>query len=691
MSDGVVGGELRRLSTEQSRPELADLDLQSPQRLVELMCADLGRVTDAVSEAQTEIGRVVDEVATRMERGGRLIYIGAGTAGRLGMLDAAEAGPTFNVDAGQVVGILAGGPVAWSVPVENAEDDDAQGAAEILALHVSADDSVIAIAASGRTPYVIGAIEAARSAGALTVALVCNPDSPAAAAAELAIEALVGPEIIAGSTRLNAGTAQKVILNIISTTVMVRLGKTYGPLMVDLRATNEKLRDRATGIVTEITGASPGDARAALEASDWKPKTAALMLVGGIDRESAEGELTRCRGHLRPALSALTEPEPMSRGKAQGVALRLGVSAAFVAGSLVPGDVSIRDGRIEALGLPGHGEGIAIPGLIDAQVNGYAGIDVLEADIDQLREIGSELLRDGVSAYQPTLITAAEDETIAAIKRISSLGAHAAGRAGAAVIGIHLEGPFLSPTRAGAHPPEHLRLPDVRVLERLLNAGPVRMVTLAPELPGAIDLIELCVNRGVRVSLGHSEADAGAAASAVRAGASSVTHLFNAMAPISARVPGLAGFALSSPDCAIQLIADGVHVSDDLVKLAFTVGRGRCSLVSDAIAAAALGDGSYHLGPVGVEVRDAVARREDGTLAGSTASLATGLARLRELDIDPMEALSAVCEQPARLLGEERYGRLRRGGPATLVVVDEQHRVKRVLSDGREVEPRSLG
>jgi len=299
------GRTLGRLSTEQARPELADLDLLSASELVALMCAEARRVPDAVSEVQGAIATTVEAVVARMQRGGRLIYVGAGTAGRVGMLDAAEAGPTFNTEPGQVVGVLAGGTDAWVTPVENAEDDGDQGAAEIRSLSVSERDTVIGVAASGRTPYVLGALEAAHRAGALTVAVVCNAESPVAAAAAIAIEALVGPEVIAGSTRLNAGTAQKVILNIISTSVMVRLGKTYGPLMVDVRATNAKLRDRAARIVTAITGASDERARDALEAADWKPKVAATMLLGEVDRPRAEAELDRHQGRLRPALASL--------------------------------------------------------------------------------------------------------------------------------------------------------------------------------------------------------------------------------------------------------------------------------------------------------------------------------------------------------------------------------------------------
>jgi N-acetylmuramic acid 6-phosphate etherase/N-acetylglucosamine-6-phosphate deacetylase len=677
-------GRLRGLATEQARPELAELDLLTSAELVALMCADVDRVPEAVAAAQPSIALAVDAIVARMERGGRLIYVGAGTAGRVGMLDAAEAGPTFNVEPGQVVGVLAGGPQAWSVPAENAEDDADRGAAEVASLAVAERDVLVGIAASGRTPFVLGAVEAANVAGALTVALVCNRDSPLAGVAQLAIEVIVGPEVIAGSTRLNAGTAQKVVLNIISTTTMVRLGKTYGPLMVDLRATNAKLRDRATRIVCEITGREPADARAALEQAGWRSKVAAVMLAGSVGRDRAVAELERHGGRLRPALLALAEPRgPETRASVPGAGRRLGVAAAVIDGRLVPGDVEVRGGEIEAFGLGGPGRGIAIPGLVDAQVNGYAGVDVLAADGDELVALGRALLRDGVRAYQPTLITAPEEDTIAALRRIASLpaGPHDA----AIVVGVHLEGPFLSPERAGAHPREHLRAPDVGLLERLLDAGPVRTVTLAPELPGALDLIATCVRRGVTVWLGHGQPQAAEVIRALDAGASAVTHLFNAMAPVSARAAGLAGTALARTDCAIQLIADGVHVADELVRLAFAAAPGRCSLVSDAISAAGLPDGSYPLGPVTVEVTGHVARRPDGTLAGSVVGLAGGLEQLHRIGIEPAEAIAAVTERPARILGEPSRGRLWRGGPADIVVVGEGHELQRVIAGGVEL------
>ena len=686
MTEAHDGEELGGLSTEQPRPELTDLDLLSAEQLVSLMCSDVHRVPDAVAAAEASIARAVEGVVAHLARGGRLIYVGAGTAGRIGMLDAAEAGPTFNVPQGQVIGVLAGGSGALDVPVENAEDDADSGAAAIAAMAVAETDVVVGIAASGRTPYVLGAIAAAQDAGALTVGLACNAGTPLAARSQIAIEVLVGPEIIAGSTRLNAGTAQKIVLNIISTAAMVRLGKTYGSLMVDLRATNAKLRHRATRIVAEIAGVTLEQATAALEQADWKAKTAAAMLAGGIDREQADAALERHQGRLRPTLDELApSAAPNLATPAVGAATkRLGVAAAYIDGGLVRGDVAVSDGQIVAVGLAGRGSGVAIPGLVDAQVNGYAGVDILGADCGALEEMGEALLRDGVAAYAATLISSSEDALVAALERIAAI-THRPGRA-AAIVGVHLEGPFLSSERPGTHPVEYLRSPDPRLLERLLAAGPVRVVTLAPELPGALELIEICRRRAIVVSLGHSQANAAEAAAGFAAGAGAVTHLFNAMEPMSARAPGLTGAALATAGVAVQLIADGVHVSNELIRVAFAAAAGRCSLVSDAIAGAALGDGDYRLGTVDVAVSGGVARRGDGTLAGAVAPLADGLARLGRLGIQPAEAIAAVTERPARLLGRSEFGRLSLGGRADLLVLDESLVLTRVLAGGRELE-----
>lgn len=678
--------ELERLGTEQIRPELADLDQLSVEELVSLMCADIRRVPDAMAHAEGAIARAVSGVVERLERGGRLVYVGAGTAGRLGMLDAAEAGPTFNVPQGQVIGVLAGGTDAFSVPAENAEDDRAGGADAMRTLGIGPDDVVVGISASGRTPYVLGALETAKAAGALSVGVACNSRTPLGKLADLPIEVAVGPEVIAGSTRMNAGTAQKVVLNIISTAAMVRLGKTHGNLMVDLRPTNEKLRDRAARIVAGIAETTIAEALGALDASGWKPKIAAVMLVGDLDASDAMRRLEQRHGRLRPTLDDLRlERTRTPAGQARsGRWARLGVGAALLDGVLVPGDVAVRGGEVVAVGLSGASSGIAVPGFVDAQVNGYAGIDALDADPDALLAMGEALLRDGVMAYQPTLITAEIGQVLLAKRRIAE--ARRAAR-GAAILGVHLEGPFISPARPGTHPVHRLRPPDAALLEELLDGDDVGMVTLAPELPGALELVELCRRRRVVVSLGHSAASASEAARAFSAGASAVTHLFNAMEPLLARAPGLAGAALTTSGVTVQLIADGVHVSDEMLQLAFSAAPGRCTLVSDAIAAAGIGDGTVRLGEVTVVVEDGVARRGDGTIAGSAGKLRDGLTRIGRLGVAPAEAVAAVTRRPARLTGSTRLGGLRPGDPADLLVLDEHLGIERIVLAGREVDP----
>jgi N-acetylmuramic acid 6-phosphate etherase len=291
---------LGHLSTEGARAERAEIDRLPTDELVRLMNADDAIVPVAVGEAGPAIAGAVDAIVGRLEAGGRLIYVGAGTAGRVGVLDASECGPTFNTD--RVVGVIAGGQVAVSTASESAEDHLESGAQAIALLGVGADDAVVGISASGRTPYVLGAIERARSAGALTVGLVCNAGSDLSTAADLAIEVLVGPEFIAGSTRLKAGTAQKLVLNMLSTLAMVRLGKTYGNLMVDVRVTNAKLRDRATRIVEQVAGVGRATAATALAAAGDDAKVAIAMLRTGSTPEAARERLAAADGHLRRAL-----------------------------------------------------------------------------------------------------------------------------------------------------------------------------------------------------------------------------------------------------------------------------------------------------------------------------------------------------------------------------------------------------
>jgi N-acetylmuramic acid 6-phosphate etherase len=296
--------DLDQLATERARVDLADIDLRPTAELVGLMIQEEVAVTAALEAAADEIRRVIDAVVERMARGGRLLYAGAGTAGRIAALDAAEVGPTFGIEPGRVVGIVAGGTSALVDAKEGLEDDEAAGAADVGALEVGPNDTVIGVTASGRTPYVLGAIRAGRARGALAVALVNNPGSALAGAADAAIVVATGPEFIAGSTRLKAGAAQKAVLNMVSTLVMVRLGRTYGNRMVNVLTHNEKLRRRALRIVAEAAGVPEEQASAALDAAAGETTTALVMLLAGVDAAEARSRLNANGGRVREAIAA---------------------------------------------------------------------------------------------------------------------------------------------------------------------------------------------------------------------------------------------------------------------------------------------------------------------------------------------------------------------------------------------------
>jgi N-acetylmuramic acid 6-phosphate etherase len=301
---------LARLGTEQAGSEFSDLDRLPVPELVQLLTTQARRAGDAVAAASGLIAPVVEAVVKRLAIGGRLIYVGAGTAGRIGTLDAAEAAPTFSVPDGTIAAVLAGGRQAFGASVENVEDDPAAGADALDRLGVTERDAVLGISASGRTPFVLGAMRRANELGALTACLACNESTPLGELAQFPIEIGVGPEVIAGSTRMNAGTVQKIVLNTISTACMVRLGKTYGSLMVDVRPTNTKLRERAVRIVTEITGVPSREARRALVASGWRPKVASIVAAYRLDPEDAYNLLEKYGGRLREALNAAARSRP---------------------------------------------------------------------------------------------------------------------------------------------------------------------------------------------------------------------------------------------------------------------------------------------------------------------------------------------------------------------------------------------
>lgn len=296
-----MNDELATLATEATDPRFAQIDRMTVAELAETMNDADRTVPDAVRAALPQVVKAITGVADRMAQGGRLLYVGAGTPGRIAVLDASECPPTFNTPPGLVTAIIAGGPSAIVTPVEGAEDDARAGAGAIDDAEVGPLDSVVGIASSGRTPYVVAAVRRARELGAFTVGLTSNVGSDLAGAAEQPIEVVVGPEVISGSTRLKAGTAQKLVLNMISTITMVRLGKTYGNLMVDVRPTNYKLRERAVRIVRQLTDVDAGAARGALVAADWDVKAAAVSLRLSVDPTTARERLAAAGGRLRDA------------------------------------------------------------------------------------------------------------------------------------------------------------------------------------------------------------------------------------------------------------------------------------------------------------------------------------------------------------------------------------------------------
>jgi N-acetylglucosamine-6-phosphate deacetylase len=354
--------------------------------------------------------------------------------------------------------------------------------------------------------------------------------------------------------------------------------------------------------------------------------------------------------------------------------VRLGVTAALVEGALLPGDVELAGGRVTGLGLERGPDaaGIACPGFVDLQVNGFAGVDLQTADSAGFRRVGEELLRGGVTAYRPTFVTAPEDQLVAVLRSLP------AAVGGARVLGVHLEGPFVAATRLGAHDPAGRRDPDLALLERLLDAGPVRQMTLAPELAGALELIDALQARGVVAACGHSDASPEDARRAFDRGARTVTHLFNAMP----KQGGLAAAALERDDVTVQLIADGHHVPADLMRLAWRSAAGRLALVTDAVAAAGMGDGEFRLGSVAVRASEGVVRRADGVLAGSALTMRDAVANLHGLGVRLEDALTAATAVPAWIARTPRLGRLAVGEPADVLVLDDRLEVTRVLLAG---------
>ncbi|MDD7937011.1 amidohydrolase family protein [Actinomycetospora lutea] len=367
--------------------------------------------------------------------------------------------------------------------------------------------------------------------------------------------------------------------------------------------------------------------------------------------------------------------------------MRLGVSGAVVDGAWCPGDVEVADGRVAAVGLPAaRGGTIAVPGLVDLLCHGYAGVDLASAAVEDVATVRAAAARDGTTALCPALLTDDPARTAAALARLDA--ARASATPGARLLGAHLEGPFLAAARLGTHPPEHRRDPDPDLLARLLDAGRVDVVTLAPELPGAGALVDLLRARGVLVAAGHSDADAAAAHAAVDRGVRAVTHLYNAMSGLGHRAPGLAAVALTRPEVTPTLIADGHHVAPEMLRLAAAAAPGRWALVTDATAATGMPDGPFRLAGLPVTLADGAVRNAAGGLAGAAAPLVRGVRTAVAAGVGLVEAVGAATTVPARLLGRRHVGRLAPGVAADLVLLDDALSVTRVLVEGRGMDQR---
>lgn len=288
--------------TEQSNPRTLYIDRMSTLEMLQTINDEDRRVALAVQEVIPRIAEAVDAIVTRMEKGGRMIYVGAGTSGRLGVLDAVECVPTFSASPELIIGLLAGGEAAMTRSIEGAEDDAAAGRADLLALNITSHDVIIGIAASGTTPYVLSALQTANDISALTIGICCNVPAPLLELATIKIGVTVGPEVISGSTRMKAGTAQKLVLNMLSTAVMVKLGKVYGNLMVDVQSTNEKLVRRAHQIISQIAGIDENTAIDLLQQADKSVKVAIVMHKRGVSADEARALLHKSGGRLRDVI-----------------------------------------------------------------------------------------------------------------------------------------------------------------------------------------------------------------------------------------------------------------------------------------------------------------------------------------------------------------------------------------------------
>ncbi|MEH6987005.1 N-acetylmuramic acid 6-phosphate etherase [Cytobacillus firmus] len=292
---------ITKLNTEQRNPKTMEIDLMTTEEIITIINQEDTIVPNAIAREIPHIVKVVDEITESFKKGGRLIYVGAGTSGRLGIIDASECPPTYGTEPEMVVGIIAGGKEAMTEAVEGAEDDSEQGRQDVADIQLSDKDVLVGIAASGRTPYTIGALQYGNEVGAVTVSVACTKDSEMGKISKYTIAPITGPEVVTGSTRMKAGTAQKLVLNMLTTASMIKLGKVYGNLMVDVQMTNEKLFKRAENIVKMATGASDEEARAALKEQNYHTKAAILQILTGLKGDAAAELLKKHNGYLREA------------------------------------------------------------------------------------------------------------------------------------------------------------------------------------------------------------------------------------------------------------------------------------------------------------------------------------------------------------------------------------------------------
>jgi N-acetylglucosamine-6-phosphate deacetylase len=364
----------------------------------------------------------------------------------------------------------------------------------------------------------------------------------------------------------------------------------------------------------------------------------------------------------------------------------LGVAAALVDGSIIPGDVEISDGVVAAVGRsPAGKRGLAAPGFVDLQVNGYAGIDVRDATPDDYAIMSATLARDGVTAWLPTVPSSDAAATRATLDTASRAIGEGHGSIGARPLGVHLEGPFLSPRRRGAHPAKDLRPIDPPYLRELCELAPVRLVTLAPELPGALEVIRSLAASAIAVSVGHSDATAAEAHAAFDAGASAHTHVWNAHRPMASRDPGPAAVALHRSDVTPCFIGDLAHVHADALLVGVNAAPDRYLLVTDANAVTSAADGLRSPRAAAIEVADGAARLPDGSLCGGSLPLHGAVRNLVSLGRPLQEVLAAVTSRPARLIGEGSLGQIHPAAVADIVVLDDDLQPVATFVAGRPV------